>query len=650
VRRFVAAGCAVLLAVLAVPLWTAGPAAALVCSPGSTLWGGNVCIDNLTGIATGRANPIVTPTPLQAPSSALAAANGTGGTPSQNIGGATVNGLDGGGKMRLMARLGNTLNVVAAAAAGYYLGQTAASVSCSLGVAALCIPHEATGYTPNGDAFTDPQGWVGAIPPWSGFGGGGATGWTVTQGVSFTTAAYPYNGLLGADTRTGLTISATVGGASMSANASFNATAHCVNGGNPWTSSMWDYAASSSFSVPGNYNLTGAQLGHNDGNGGVCVNTGAQFRYIDNVTLNNLGGTWPTITATWYPVGSPSRPSAPTNGNPSRTWRVTNICHPVTGADTSQVATSAAFTETDTTLPAWPTPALCPTGSVLAGVSVVETGTGLPDKNIWNVTTPTAVKNWLTTYPQCGTGSCRLGLTKIGPAGSDVGDCFASSTRCEGWFQDATKAADYQCTYGLPTAPVNVALTECYVYSPTFSAQPQAQGQAYGDPATGTVTDVGDGVADPAPGGLPGSGSGGCFPTGWGVFNPAAWVLQPIKCALVWAFVPDTATMTSLTDSATTSLNASGVGAWFTALGTLFGSLGGSGSGCTGPTVVFPITSTTLQPFNACSTPMSTVAGISYAFSTVLIVVFGAMAGIRALGSAFGFHVGIGDRIKASVG
>jgi hypothetical protein len=29
-----------------------------------------------------------------------------------------------------------------------------------------------------------------------------------------------------------------------------------------------------------------------------------------------------------------------------------------------------------------------------------------------------------------------------------------------------------------------------------------------------------------------------CWPAGWGWFNPADWVLKPIKCALLWAFVP----------------------------------------------------------------------------------------------------------------
>lgn len=51
----------------------------------------------------------------------------------------------------------------------------------------------------------------------------------------------------------------------------------------------------------------------------------------------------------------------------------------------------------------------------------------------------------------------------------------------------------------------------------------------------------------PCPVGSPGdengpcipSSEGECWPSGWGWFNPAEWVLKPIKCAMVWAFVPD---------------------------------------------------------------------------------------------------------------
>lgn len=38
---------------------------------------------------------------------------------------------------------------------------------------------------------------------------------------------------------------------------------------------------------------------------------------------------------------------------------------------------------------------------------------------------------------------------------------------------------------------------------------------------------------------LPDADADECWPSGWGWFNPAQWVLRPIKCALEWAFVPD---------------------------------------------------------------------------------------------------------------
>lgn len=59
------------------------------------------------------------------------------------------------------------------------------------------------------------------------------------------------------------------------------------------------------------------------------------------------------------------------------------------------------------------------------------------------------------------------------------------------------------------------------------------------DPPDGSVTvnvpiDPGEGLG----GGTLDDGAAECWPAGWGWFNPAQWVLKPIKCALVWAFVP----------------------------------------------------------------------------------------------------------------
>ena len=108
----------------------------------------------------------------------------------------------------------------------------------------------------------------------------------------------------------------------------------------------------------------------------------------------------------------------------------------------------------------------------------------------------------------------------------------------------------------------HLALAECNAYSPSFSPEKQAQGVPYGDPKTGKVpdeqvstspgasgdpgTDPGTGT-DPGPAPAPGpvAGSTSCWPSGYGIFNPLSWVLQPIKCA----FIPDPAAVKSALSS-----------------------------------------------------------------------------------------------------
>ena len=41
-----------------------------------------------------------------------------------------------------------------------------------------------------------------------------------------------------------------------------------------------------------------------------------------------------------------------------------------------------------------------------------------------------------------------------------------------------------------------------------------------------------------------------CWPSGWGWFNPADWVLKPIKCALEWAFIPPEGSLGSFIEDA----------------------------------------------------------------------------------------------------
>lgn len=138
-----------------------------------------------------------------------------------------------------------------------------------------------------------------------------------------------------------------------------------------------------------------------------------------------------------------------------------------------------------------------------------------------------------------------------------------------------------------------------------------------------------------------------CWPGGTAAFNPLEWVLMPVKCALSWAFVPSQATAQAQMTRIQTSLGKVGVvgaiGTVTTSIQTV-GAAAGSGSGCTGPTFHFDFDSVhqELQPFNACAEPVATMAAVSNAFTTVVVIVMGLLGVVRALGSSVGFNFTMG--------
>jgi hypothetical protein len=134
-----------------------------------------------------------------------------------------------------------------------------------------------------------------------------------------------------------------------------------------------------------------------------------------------------------------------------------------------------------------------------------------------------------------------------------------------------------------------------------------------------------------------------CWPTGWGMFNPGSWVLQPVRCALAWAFVPDTSAVQTMTNGVGADLSAAGIGPIAAAVGTKF-NLIGQGTGCDGPAVSFSAVGIVkpMHPFSACAAPMSTLAGITKALSTIAIVAGGSFGALRAVGAGFGFDVSMG--------
>jgi len=73
-------------------------------------------------------------------------------------------------------------------------------------------------------------------------------------------------------------------------------------------------------------------------------------------------------------------------------------------------------------------------------------------------------------------------------------------------------------------------LAEPEAQPPTSTTQPPTSTT---QPPT-TTTQPGQGAGFPSA-----TGDAECMPTGWGWFNPIEWVLEPIKCAFRWAFIPD---------------------------------------------------------------------------------------------------------------
>lgn len=144
---------------------------------------------------------------------------------------------------------------------------------------------------------------------------------------------------------------------------------------------------------------------------------------------------------------------------------------------------------------------------------------------------------WWAAYPECRGGACALDL-KIKSAKPKLDSCFDLGIDCVGWFAEPDKNDKYQCTYGTH----DVSLTECYAYSGLFEPGRIEAGAPYSDPMTGEWSG-GSNTPSPDRQGFGqavqnpdfGRSCNGLASTG---FDPVAWVMRPVQCALEWAFVP----------------------------------------------------------------------------------------------------------------
>jgi hypothetical protein len=626
-----------------VPLVALAPAAHALgtCAPGTVTLPSGLCVSLSSGDVTGT--PVaVTPEPVNMPSSALAAANGTSVTSEEAVGGVLLNEeVPAGEASMLGSALPTGALIIGGALGGYQLGKAIDSTSCSLGLSMLCTPKPSSSFVPNvGITVADP-GWVSTASSAFRYALGGS---------SYGTGSATWG------SGTGMTIQADGTGVAevvvnlvtaSSGAASIYEMSQCYDGGSGLQSDL-NVVSGTAISAGTSYTLSGNA-------GGTCgspyddvYRIGVATLVPDGSTCTSSGGDWlnPWCVMGWYgPPGSPARPSGG-SANPERQWQMVKTCTPLTGGGAATVltATSADFTETDSTFPSVPDPGLCPAGTSLTQTKVTELTTGGSSTDVWTVNVPLPLTTTSQTYPGCETTTCHLGLAKIA-GGTDLGDCFAEAGRCQGWFADPDKATNYQCTYD----GAILALSECNVYSPTFDVDQQAKGIPYGDPATGTVpSSIGD--TDTSTVGIPGSSGPSCYPSGWSAFNPLEWVLKPVECALVWAFVPDAATLHSFTDGISTSYNNSSMGQWFAALGGVGAVAIPSGGGCGGVNLHIPAlgllggSGYDVSIFGTCTEPWATLAGIVKAFLIVMIAWGTCVAVFRNVSRSFGYDPAFGGR------
>lgn len=218
--------------------------------------------------------------------------------------------------------------------------------------------------------------------------------------------------------------------------------------------------------------------------------------------------------------------------------------------------------------------------------------------------------------------------------------CMTWEADCADWWADSDEGTDpstYRCTYQGATIP----LAECGVYRRTFtSLDPDTGETVITDPVTGE--DIGWGTApdgrnstDPSTGPTPGDR---CMESWASVANPIDWVLTPVKCAFVWAFVPRS-------DRISDAQGRVGDLADETMLGTVGGALTGlasafeAGVGCGGLPFHLegPGWEVNAMLLASCDEPAAGIAATVRTILSGVIIAGGILAFIRYLGALFGF-------------
>lgn len=304
----------------------------------------------------------------------------------------------------------------------------------------------------------------------------------------------------------------------------------------------------------------------------------------------------------------------------------------VLGTDgVTYTATSEPYRESEGALASPECPVL-PPGVYPANVAVSD-GTDV----LYNEPATDEFLELVTEFAECMTGSCVQDLIHIPTGKSCAADDMLEV--CRDWFDDPNRSEKYQCTL----AGRNVEIQNCFIYAGLFKPERIAAGAPYSDPLTGhwsggknapdpSTVVLGSGVLDP-------DAPRSCFPTGWQVLNPVEWVMQPVQCALQWAFVPRPAVVEVEVARSENAWNE-------TPLGTIPAAVSGWGldatlTGCEGPPVDTGMFlpgegGEVVYPMSACAGPSATWATVSTIALGLTFSVLGVLAIIRQWGGVVG--------------
>lgn len=192
------------------------------------------------------------------------------------------------------------------------------------------------------------------------------------------------------------------------------------------------------------------------------------------------------------------------------------------------VAASAPFTETGgISMPQCPD---LPAGVRAANGKVVENGGGQSNVLYDQAVSP-QYQERAAAYPQCLEGQCSLDLLDVATAAS----CFTEGEACDGWYTDPAKETKYSCVYGGGA----VALEKCVAYRQVFDPAMRSKGFAYSNPVTGQIQLTQTAPAQAAKGLASPADISSCMGEAWATGDLWNGIFSPVRCVLVWAFIPD---------------------------------------------------------------------------------------------------------------